>query len=320
MKKYNIVIALILTGIAFLLLIAAAVIVSTGYLEADRAEQTVEDMRPGSVPSTEETASGAANGNPSNEDPSAGTSSDETASAESNPEGNESPHSNLTGTVPEEAPGTESSPEASAEPERVENPYAASYLANADMAAWLVVPGTVIDYPVMWTPRDENYYLLRDFNGNSSKSGCLLLDTDSCVDPLTTNLIIHGHNMKAGTMFASLMNYEKQSYWEDHREVILHTPECQRNYEVIAVFRSQVFRKSDTVFKFYQFFEAETEEEFQYFYDNIKAMSLYDTGVTASFGDRFITLSTCAYHVENGRFVVVAKEVEPGPYYLPIVP
>ena len=198
------------------------------------------------------------------------------------------------------------------------NPYKDYYMANPDMAGWLVVPGTVIDYPVMWTPEDENYYLYRDFKKRDNNNGCLILDTDSSLDPLTTNLIIHGHNMKSGAMFGNLTDYEKKSYFEEHKQIILYTPECQRNYEVIAVFRSQVYKKTDDVFKFYKFFQADTEEEFRDFYDNIKALSLYDTGVTAEFGDRFITLSTCVYHVTNGRFVVVAKEVDPGDYYLPI--
>lgn len=203
-------------------------------------------------------------------------------------------------------------------PEPVVNPYREAFLSNEDMCAWIQIPGTAIDYPVMWTPEDEEYYLYRDFDGSDNKNGCLILDTDSCVDPLTTNLIIHGHNMKSGAMFGRLTDYQEESFYQDHREIILYTEECQRNYEVIAVFRSQVFRKSDNVFKFYKFFQADTQEEFDDFYNNIKELALYDTGVTAEFGDHFITLSTCVYHVENGRFVVVAKEVENGDIYLPL--
>lgn len=215
---------------------------------------------------------------------------------------------------------TSSEPEISEPPAPVgiENPYTEYYLANKDMAGWLVVPGTVIDYPVMWTPRDENYYLKKDFNGKKSDDGCLILDTDSSLDPLTTNLIIHGHYRRTGAMFTCLHKYEKKDYYEDHKQIILHTEEKEHIYEVIAVFRSQVYRKNDKVFKFYKFFEANTQEEFDDFYNNIKKLSIYDTGVTAEFGDNFITLSTCAYHVENGRFVVVAKEVESGATYLPI--
>lgn len=209
-----------------------------------------------------------------------------------------------------------SNPEPTLKP--VENPYRDSFLANSDMAAWLQIADTEIDYPVMWTPEDEEYYLRRGFDGSSNRNGCLILDTDSSLNPLTTNLIIHGHNMKSGAMFGTLTDYEDEAYGQEHKNISLYTRECLRNYEVIAVFRSQVYKKSDQVFKFYQFFQADTAEEFDDFYQNIKALSLYDTGVTAEFGDRFLTLSTCAYHVENGRFVVVAKEVENWDTYLPI--
>lgn len=208
-----------------------------------------------------------------------------------------------------EAPSTDKVP--------VDNPYVDSFLANKDMAGWLKIEGTKIDYPIMWTPGDETYYLYKNFEGKEDQNGCLLLDTDSCLNPLTTNLIIHGHNMRDGDMFGTLTDYEDPDYCQKHNIITLHTEDCERRYEVIAVFRSQVYRKSDQVFKFYKFFQANTKEEFDDFYQNIKALSLYDTGVTAQFGDRFITLSTCVYHVEQGRFVVVAKEIEPGNSYIP---
>lgn len=203
-------------------------------------------------------------------------------------------------------------------PVAVPNPYKEAFLANEHMAGWLKIDGTRIDYPIMWTPGDENYYLYRGFDGSEDLDGCLILDTDSSLNPLTTNLIIHGHNMKSGAMFGKLTDYEDKSYFEEHRYITLYTEECQRNYEIVAVFRSQVYKKTDTVFKFYKFFQANTEEEFNDFYENIKKLSIYDTGVTAEFGDHFITLSTCVYHVTNGRFVVVAKEIEPGETYIPI--
>lgn len=224
---------------------------------------------------------------------------------------------------PSEEPVPESSetpadPTPEPTPGPVDNPYRDSYLSNDDMVAWLQIPGTEIDYPVMWTPRDEEYYLYRGFDGKSNQNGCLILDTDSSLDPLTTNLIIHGHNMKSGAMFGTLTDYEEESFFQEHSAITLYTKEKQRNYEIVAVFRSQVYKKTDQVFKFYKFFQADTAEEFDDFYRNIKALSLYDTGVTAEFGDCFITLSTCTYHVERGRFVVVAKEVESGDSYLPI--
>ncbi len=188
------------------------------------------------------------------------------------------------------------------------SPYADYFLEYPDMAAWLYIPDTNIDYPVMWTPGDETYYLYRHYDGTDNQNGSLLLDTDSSLSPLTTNLIVHGHDMRSGAMFGNLTDYADQTYCEQHKEMLLFTADCERRYEVIAVFYSQVYKKKDTVFKFYKFFQADTEEEFNDFYKNIQKLSLYDTGVTAEFGDRFITLSTCSSHTWNGRFVVVAKE------------
>ena len=222
----------------------------------------------------------------------------------------ENPSEDSTGRSEKDAggePGEEVKAEEEPEIVLTENPYKDYFLENPDMAAWIVVPDTPIDYPVMWTPDDEEYYLKRDFNKKSSAAGCLLLDTDSCMDPLTTNLIIHGHNMKDGSMFGTLLKYEKEDYLEGHRLIYLYGKDCEHIYEVMAVFRSKV----------YKFFNAATQEEFDDFYENVKEMSVYDTGVTAKYGDRFITLSTCAYHTENGRFVVVAKEIEPGGFYEP---
>jgi len=218
--------------------------------------------------------------------------------------------------APTSAPTEAPTPEPT--PVLAENPYKEYFQANADMVAWLEIPDTKMDYPIMWTPRDENYYLLRGFDGSSDKNGCLILDTDSAIEPATTNLIIHGHNMKSGAMFGELTKYEDAAYAAEHSKMYVHTPTTVREYEVIAAFRSQVYKKSDDVFKFYKFFEASSEEEFLDFYNNIKEMSIYDTGVSASFGDRFLTLSTCTYHVENGRFVVVAKEVGEEEKYLPM--
>ena len=194
---------------------------------------------------------------------------------------------------------------------------------NTDSAGWIKIDGTVIDYPVMQTPSDEQYYLNRDFNGKYSAYGCIIADTDSTIGTGTaaedytdgtrpgTNIILHGHNMKNGTMFGSLDNYRNKSYEQSHSRIKFSSLYEDREYEICAVFLSQVYKKNQTdVFKYYQFFNADTEEEFDDFYSNIKRMSLYDTGVDAAFGDEFITLSVCAYHVENGRLVVVGKRIK----------
>lgn len=180
---------------------------------------------------------------------------------------------------------------------------------NADVVGWLNIPGTEIDYPVMQTPEEENYYLYRDFYGNENQNGSLLVSAGCDIEDENTNWIIHGHNMKSGAMFGSLLNYRKKSYMKNHSLIYLDTLKGRRTYEIIAVFESQVYRENDYVFKYYQCYNIESWEEYDSFYNNIKKLSLYDTGVSAVYGDHFLTLSTCAYHTENGRFVVVAKEL-----------
>ena len=199
--------------------------------------------------------------------------------------------------------------------------YRALYGLNPDMAGWLTVEGTVIDYPVMQTMEDESYYLSYDFYGQPSSSGCLIMDTDSVVGTGTkadgyaggeapsTNLIIHGHTMRNGDMFGDLDLYGDEAYGKEHSLIRFDSLYEEREYELLAVFYSQVYYESQDVFKYYKFFQADTREEFDDWYGNIKKLSLYDTGVTAGFGDEFLTLSCCAYHVEDGRFVVVAKRV-----------
>ena len=200
-----------------------------------------------------------------------------------------------------------------ADSEEMEDAIAVSYQKffdmNKDMIGWLKIPGTEIDYPVMQTPEDEEYYLRRNFFGEKDNNGTLILDTDSDITKTSNNLIIHGHNMKSGAMFAGLVDYEKEEFLKEHSQIEFYTKDEARTYEVVAVFRSKVYTVEDKVFKYYQFFEAKTPEEFDTFYNNIKALSLYDTGETAEYGDEFITLSTCVYHTTNGRFVVVGRRM-----------
>ncbi len=197
------------------------------------------------------------------------------------------------------------------------------YGKNKDTIGWLKIDGMVIDYPVMQTPIDEEYYLDRDFNGNASSAGSLIMDTDSVVGDGTaefdytdgtrpsTNLIIHGHNMRNGSMFGDLDKFRKQDFEKKHSIIKFDSLYEEREYEIISVFLSQVYLMSQTdVFKYYKFFQADTQAEFDDWYKNIKKLQLYDTGVTAEFGDEFITLSVCAYHVENGRLVVVGKRIK----------
>lgn len=186
--------------------------------------------------------------------------------------------------------------------------YAALKRENEHLAGWLSIEGTGIDYPVMQCEDDE-YYLHHDFYGDDSKYGCLYVRERAELED-GVNFIIYGHNMRDGAMFGNLDYYLEESFYEEHPLIFFDTLYEERVYEIVAVFRSKVYGADEDAFKYYQFYEADTVEEFEEFYTNIKALSIYDTGVEAEFGDTFLTCSTCAYHVEDGRFVVVAKRVE----------
>jgi sortase B len=111
-------------------------------------------------------------------------------------------------------------------------------------------------------------------------------------------------------MFADLEKYDNKEYGEAHSRICFDSLYEKREYELISAFYSKVLNKGQTGFRYYAFFNADSEQEFNEFYKNIKELSIYDTGVTAEYGDEFLTLSTCAYHTNNGRFVVIAKRVK----------
>ena len=179
---------------------------------------------------------------------------------------------------------------------------------NKRLIGWVKIDDTNIDYPVMQTT-DNEYYLDHNLNQEYDKNGSIFMDKDCDVLKPSTNLILYGHHMKSGQMFGNLSLYSDQSYYEKHPYIQFDTIYEKGLYEIMYVFRSRVYSEDEIVFKYYQFIDAQSEQEFDSYMNDMEGMSLYDTGVTASFGDRLLTLSTCDYQEKNGRFVVVAKRV-----------
>lgn len=192
------------------------------------------------------------------------------------------------------------------EPEMLER-FRSLYEENPEIFGWLTIPDTLVDYPVMYTPEDPEKYLHRSFLGERSFSGTLFLDARCTTD--SDNLIIYGHNMLDGSMFRTLIRYEQESYWKAHPTFSFDTLYSQGEYEVMAAFYDKVYGETEDVFKFYQFIDPENEPDFDWAMENYRQKALYDTGVTARYGDKLLTLVTCAYHTENGRFVVVARKM-----------
>ncbi len=186
--------------------------------------------------------------------------------------------------------------------------YQTLYNKNKKLIGWLKIDDTIIDYPVMQTANNE-YYLDHNFNQEYDKNGSLFLDKDCDVVRRNTNLIIYGHHMKSGKMFGNLNNYSSEEYGKKHALIQFDTIYEKGTYEVMYVFRSRIYNEDEVVFKYYQFFDAASEAEFNSNMQEMAALSLYDTGVTARYGDELLTLSTCDSSEADGRFVVVAKRV-----------
>ena len=186
--------------------------------------------------------------------------------------------------------------------------YETLYKKNKKLIGWLKIDDTNIDYPVMQTVNNE-YYLDHNYNQEYDKNGSIFLDKDCNAAFPNTNMIIYGHHMKSGKMFGSLNKYSQKSYFEKHRYIDFDTIYKKGKYEVMYVFRSKVYSEEDVNFKYYQFIDAGSSKEFDSYMNEMAEASLYDTGVTAGYGDELLTLSTCDYQQKKGRFVVVAKRI-----------
>jgi len=184
--------------------------------------------------------------------------------------------------------------------------YQQLYAENPEMFGWLRIEGTVIDYPVMHTPDDPEKYLHRNFQGEDSFPGTPFIDYRCSED--SDNLVIYGHNMPDKSMFHSLMDYQQINYWKDHPVIRFDTVYREREFEVVAAFFDRVYYASEDVFKFYNFIDAADEAEYNDAVAEFRKKSIYDTGVTPRYGQQLITLVTCTYQTEHGRFVLVACE------------
>lgn len=191
----------------------------------------------------------------------------------------------------------------------VQKKFARLYKYNNDFVGWIKIEDTDIDYPVMQSMYEEEYYIYRDYDKESSSAGTLFVDTSSDLI-MSDNVLIYGHNMHTGKMFHDLLEYEDEEFYKKHKTFSFDTIHGDGTYEVIAAFRTKIYAVDYTGFKYYQFFDAATEEEFMNYVKNCVSMTPYTIANDVKYGDKLLTLSTCAYHTENGRFVVVAKKIE----------
>lgn len=165
---------------------------------------------------------------------------------------------------------------------------------NPDCVAWICIENTNINYPVV-QGSDNNYYLKHLVNCKENRAGSIFLDYRTNISK--QHSIIYGHNMKNKTMFADLTKFKKQSYYDEHKEGLLITPE--QTY-VIQFFAGYVANVEDSAWKI----NFVSDEEFNVWLNNIKDKSSISSNITPTVTDRIITLSTCSYEFKNARYVL----------------
>lgn len=186
--------------------------------------------------------------------------------------------------------------------------YEKLYEKNNDFVGWIKIDGTKIDYPIMHTPDRPDFYLKRNFQKEFSAYGVPYIAENCSLERPSDNIIIYGHHMNNGSMFAGLMEYGKKSFYETHKVIQFDTLEASNYYEVIAVFKTTVYGNKG--FPFYEFINAEIQEEFDSYISTCKRLSLYEIEESAEYGEQLLTLVTCEYSRKNGRMVVVAKRLD----------
>ena len=178
---------------------------------------------------------------------------------------------------------------------------AALISTNSDYVGWLSIPGTVINYPVMFSPSEPERYLHLDYYKQYSYSGTPFLDA-RC-DPNEGNLIIYGHNMINGTMFGSLKSYRNENYLNSHKTIFLELSDGVHMFEIMSVVSLD---KDDLWYSFLHATDADDEASW---ISDLERKNGVHTGNTPTGTERLLTLSTCTGNRKSERMIVVAKEI-----------
>ena len=256
----------------------------------------------------------------------------EPSPAESSQEESSEEESSQEESSKEESSKEESSKEESSEPEltgnysgpdTMNNPreiYANLqdyYASNHDTVGWVAVPNTLINYVVLKSPKDitnaayneDPYYLTRDFYGNYYFNGSIFMDFRS--DISSKNMLLHGHSMADGSMFAGVLNFDNLDFYKYAPTVSFNTLKENAKWKIIAVIKVNTNEYHGTPYYYLRSSFGSDYDFLNYVYE-IRQRSVIDCPVTVNENDTLVTLSTCAYDFDGFRQVIIARKVRPG--------
>lgn len=193
---------------------------------------------------------------------------------------------------------------------------------NQDIIGWIKIPGTNIDYPVMWSPENPDKYLRADFGGNYELCGLPFAAADCKIssipeEPDCTNTLIYGHHMQDGTMFSDLIKFEKQEFADECRiieydRIFEDGSYKSEAYKVIGAFKTEVNNGNGHEFRYYDYTDLSNEKAYKEYLTQLSERNLLTYESVENTHSNLLTLSTCSYHVagNNVRFVVIASEMQ----------
>lgn len=194
------------------------------------------------------------------------------------------------------------------EEKKAENKFEELKKINDEICGWIKIDGTNIDYPVLYRPGDMYFYLSHNYKKEDSRYGSITVDA-RCEDGTSSqNVILHGHHMKDGQMFADLMKFGEVDFCKEHPTIQFDTADSKGQWKVFSVFKTNTLPEHGKVFDYF-ITKFENKTDFNSYVKDIRKRSLIQFPVDVEFGDQLLTLSTCSYEYKDFRTVIVARKL-----------
>lgn len=179
---------------------------------------------------------------------------------------------------------------------------------NSEICGWIKIDDTHIDYPVLYRNGDTDFYLTHDYKKENSRYGSITVDARCANGVKSNNVILHGHHMKDGQMFADLLKFGDVSFCKEHPVINFDTVEEKALWKVFAIFKANTLPEQGEVFDYYVT-KFSDKSDFNNYVKDVRKRSLVDFPVDVKYNDKLLTLSTCSYERKDFRTVVMARKL-----------